>query len=124
MGDIVFAHMSDTNVKIAKLIYQIRQERGFTKEFLEKKLGTSQSAVNRIEHGKQNLSLETLARISDVLHKQLITINSGAISLRIDGGNELKGSITVKTSKNAAVSLLSSTPLNKLTTTPKTHPHT
>lgn len=114
--------MSDTNIKIAKLIYQIRQERGLTQSSFAKKLGTSQSAVNRIEHGKQNLSLETLGRISDVLNKQLITINPGAVSLRIDGGHELKGSITVKTSKNAAVSLLCATLLNKGATTLKDIP--
>lgn len=77
-----------------------------------KQLGTSQSAVNRIEHGKQNLSIETLARISDVLNKQLITISGGGVNLRIEGGHELKGEITLKTSKNAAVGLLCASLLN------------
>src|SRR5436190_10069884 len=98
--------MSDTNQKIGNLIYQIRQERGLTQAAFAKRLGTSQSAVNRIEHGRQNLSLETLGRISDVLNKQLISINPGAVSLRIEGGHELKGEIAVKTSKNATVGLI------------------
>lgn len=108
--------MSDTNEKIGTLIQQIRQERGLTQAEFAKRLSTSQSAVNRMEKGRQNLSLETLARISDVLHKQLISLNSGAINLRIEGGHELKGSIDVKTSKNAAVALLCASLLNKGTT--------
>ena len=53
--------MHETNQKIGRLIFQTRQDRGLTQAALAKKLGTSQSAVNRIEHGKQNLSLETQA---------------------------------------------------------------
>lgn len=102
--------------KISKLITQIRKDRGLSQTEFAKKLGTSQSAVNRIEHGLQNLSLDTIARISDVLNKQLINVTSSAVSLRIEGGRELSGSITVKTSKNAAVSLLCASLLNKGTT--------
>jgi UDP-N-acetylglucosamine 1-carboxyvinyltransferase len=108
--------METTNDKIGILIAQIRQERGLTQAEFARKLQTSQSAVNRIEHGKQNLSMETLGRISDVLNKQLISLNAGAMNLRIDGGHELHGEITLKTSKNAAVALLCASLLNKGTT--------
>lgn len=108
--------MQTTNEKIGHLIYQIRQDRGLTQAEFARKLGTSQSAVNRIEHGKQNLSLETLGRISDVLKKPLISISGSAINLRVNGGQELSGSIEVKTSKNAAVALLMASLLNKGTT--------
>ncbi|HVS79218.1 MAG TPA: UDP-N-acetylglucosamine 1-carboxyvinyltransferase [Candidatus Saccharimonadales bacterium] len=108
--------MYETNQKIGRLIYQIRQERGLTQAAFAKQLGTSQSAVNRIEHGKQNLSLDTLGRISDVLNKQLISLSGSAINLRIEGGHELKGEIELKTSKNAAVALLCASLLNKGTT--------
>jgi len=104
--------MNTTNEKIGHLIAQIRQERGLTQAEFAKQLGTSQSAVNRMEHGKQNLSLETMGRISDVLNKQLISLGSGAVNLRIEGGHELKGEITLKTSKNAAVGLLCASLLN------------
>jgi UDP-N-acetylglucosamine 1-carboxyvinyltransferase len=104
--------MHTTNEKIGSLIYQIRQERGLTQAAFAKQLKTSQSAVNRIEHGKQNLSLETLARISDVLNKPLIQIGESGVNLRIDGGHELKGTISLKTSKNAAVALLCASLLN------------
>ncbi|MBX4197362.1 UDP-N-acetylglucosamine 1-carboxyvinyltransferase [Candidatus Saccharibacteria bacterium] len=108
--------MYETNQKIGRLIYQIRQERGLTQAAFARQLGTSQSAVNRIEHGKQNLSLDTLARISDVLNKQLISLSGSTVNLRIEGGHELKGEIEVKTSKNAAVALLCASLLNKGTT--------
>lgn len=108
--------MSTTNEKIGNLIYQIRQERGLTQAEFARKLGTSQSAVNRIEHGKQNLSLETLGRISDVLKKPLISLSGSAVNLRVEGGHELKGAIETKISKNAAVCLLFATLLNKGTT--------
>jgi UDP-N-acetylglucosamine 1-carboxyvinyltransferase len=104
--------MITTNEKIGHLIAQIRQERGLTQAEFAKQLGTSQSAVNRMEHGKQNLSLETMGRISDVLNKQLISLGSGAVNLRIEGGHELHGEITLKTSKNAAVGLLCASLLN------------
>jgi UDP-N-acetylglucosamine 1-carboxyvinyltransferase len=108
--------MYETNEKIGRLIYQIRQERGLTQAAFARQLGTSQSAVNRIEHGKQNLSLDTLGRISDVLNKQLISLSGTAVNLRIEGGHELKGSVEIKTSKNAAVALLCASLLNKGTT--------
>jgi UDP-N-acetylglucosamine 1-carboxyvinyltransferase len=104
--------MNTTNAKIGNLIAQIRQERGLTQAEFAKRLGTSQSAVNRMEHGKQNLSLETMGRISDVLNKQLISLSGKAVNLRIEGGHELSGEITLKTSKNAAVGLLCASLLN------------
>ncbi len=111
--------MLTTNEQIGQLIAQIRQERGLTQNEFAKRLSTSQSAVNRMEHGRQNMSLETLGRISEVLNKQLISVNGGAVNLRIEGGRELSGEITIKTSKNAAVGLLCASLLNKGTTTLK-----
>lgn len=104
--------MSTTNQKIGHLIAQIRQDKGFTQAEFARRLNTSQSAVNRMEHGRQNMSLETLGRISDVLNKQIISLNKGAVNLRIEGGHELKGKIALKTSKNAAVALLCASLLN------------
>ena len=114
--------MPTTNEKIGQLISQIRQEKGFTQAEFARRLSTSQSAVNRMERGRQNLSLETLGRISDVLNKPIISLNSGAVNLRIEGGHELHGEITVKTSKNATVGLLAASLLNKGTTRLKNVP--
>jgi len=104
--------MSTTSEKIGHLIYQVRQEKGLTQAEFAKRLQTSQSAVNRIEHGHQNLSMDMLGRISDVLNKQIISVNTNALDLRIDGGHELHGSIPLKRSKNAAVALLCASLLN------------
>lgn len=103
--------------KIGTLIQETRQARGLTQAQLAKALNTSQSAINRIEKGGQNISLEMLARISDVLSSQIISLNqTGKINFRVEGGYELSGSIEVKTSKNAAVGLLCAALLNHGTT--------
>ncbi len=104
--------------KIGILIQETRQARGMTQAHLAEALNTSQSAINRIEKGGQNISLEMVARISEVLSSNIISLNpNGKINFRVNGGRELSGSIEVKTSKNAAVGLLCASLLNKGTTT-------
>ena len=106
--------------KIGNLIQETRQTRGMTQAELAEKLGTSQSAINRIEKGGQNISLDMLARISDVLSSQIVSLNQpGSINLRIEGGHKLSGEIATKTSKNAAVALLCASLLNRGVTTLK-----
>lgn len=114
--------MNQTSQKIGQFIYQIRQEKGLTQAEFARRLNTSQSAVNRIEKGKQNLSMEMLGRISDVLNKQIVSLGSGGINLRIEGGHELHGEIALKRSKNAAVALLCASLLNHGTTRFKSFP--
>lgn len=114
--------MSNTNEKIGVLVHQLRQERGLTQAEFARRMGTSQSAINRIEKGRQNLSLETLGRISDVLQKPIISISGQSTNLSIEGGRQLSGSIDVKVSKNAAVCLLMAALLNKGTTRLKKMP--
>ena len=109
---------NDYKAKIGKLIQETRINRGLTQTDLAERLGTSQSAINRIEKGGQNVSLEMVARISDVLSSNIVTLNdSGKINFRVHGGKELAGKIEVKTSKNAAVGLLCAALLNKGKTT-------
>jgi len=101
-------------VKIGNLIQESRTQKGFTQAQLADALGTSQSAINRIERGGQNISLEMIARISDVLSHDIMTLNrTGKINFRVHGGGKLSGSIEVKTSKNAAVALLCASLLNQ-----------
>jgi len=108
----------DYKGKVGALIQETRLSRGLTQSQLADALNTSQSAINRIEKGGQNISLEMLARISDVLSSELFTINqTGKINFRINGGKKLSGEIEVKTSKNAAVGLLCASLLNHGTTT-------
>jgi len=103
--------------KIGTLIQETRQARGMTQAQLAKSLGTSQSAINRIEKGGQNISLDMLNRISEVLSSQIITLTpTGTINFRIEGGHKLSGHIVTKTSKNAAVALLCASLLNRGTT--------
>jgi UDP-N-acetylglucosamine 1-carboxyvinyltransferase len=111
--------MTDVNYKtqIGKLIQETRLSRGLTQAQLAKALDTSQSAINRIERGGQNISLEMLARISDILSSSIVSLNrSGKIDFQINGGRKLSGEIEVKTSKNAAVGLLCASLLNHGTT--------
>ncbi len=104
--------------KIGTLIQETRQSRGMTQQELAKSLGTSQSAINRIEKGGQNISLDMLGRISDVLSSPIVSLNQpGSINFRVEGGHALSGRITTKTSKNAAVALLCASLLNRGTTT-------
>ncbi|MFI5212620.1 MAG: helix-turn-helix domain-containing protein [Candidatus Saccharimonadales bacterium] len=110
--------IDDYKVKIGTLIQEARTSRGLTQTELAKALSTSQSAVNRIEKGGQNISLEMIARISEVLSSNIVTLNNtGKINFQINGGKKLTGSIDVKTSKNAAVGLLCASLLNKGKTT-------
>jgi UDP-N-acetylglucosamine 1-carboxyvinyltransferase len=108
----------DYKVKIGGLIQESRQHRGYTQAQLAEALGTSQSAINRIEKGGQNISLEMIARISDVLSHDIMTLNqTGKLNFRVNGGRKLSGEIEIKTSKNAAVALLCASLLNKGKTT-------
>ena len=104
--------------RIGVLIRDARRHQGLTQSELGKRLGTSQSAVARIEQGQQNLSLEMLARIGGALERELVTFGTARPQhLRIVGGRKLSGRIAVKTSKNAAVALLCATLLNRGRTT-------
>lgn len=106
------------SLKIGNFIQQTRTQRGMTQAELAKRIGTSQSAINRIENGGQNLSMEMLARISDALQSQIVSLQQpGSLNFRVEGGHKLKGDITVRTSKNAAMGLLTASLLNKGTTT-------
>lgn len=110
--------IDDYKIKIGNLIQETRQSRGLTQTQLAESLGTSQSAINRIEKGGQNISLEMLARISEVLSSEIISLNqTGKMDFRINGGKKLFGEIEIKTSKNAAVGLLCASLLNHGTTT-------
>lgn len=109
--------MADYRKKIGKLIQETRQGKGMTQQQFADALGTSQSAINRIENGGQNVSLEMLARIGEVLSSEIVKLNTSGSNLVIEGGKELSGSIEVKTSKNAAVGLLCASLINKGTTT-------
>ena len=98
---------------IGETIEHMRLEKGWTQEELAKAVGSSQSAIHRIEKGGQNISLEMIKKLSEALGNQILSINdSVSQSFRIRGGKELSGEITINTSKNAAVALLCAALLN------------
>ena len=110
-------HGSDYKGRIGNLIRDARKHRGLTQHQLAELLATSQSAINRIEKGHQNLSLEMLARIGAALDSEIVALGAGPTHLRVDGPTTLSGSIDVKTSKNAGVALLCASLLNRGRTT-------
>src|SRR6478672_3730883 len=103
--------------RIGNLIRDARKHRGWTQQELADVLATSQSAVNRIERGHQNLSLEMLARVGEALDSEIVSLGGGPTHLRVTGPTTLSGSIDVKTSKNAGVALLCASLLNRGRTT-------
>jgi len=99
---------------IGNLITRLREDRGMSQESLAQKIGTTQSVVARIEKGEQNLSTETLSKISSALDHEIVSIaRGGTVNFRITGGRKLSGKIAVRTSKNGAVGILCASLLNR-----------
>ncbi len=103
-------------------IADLRESSGFTQTELAKKIKTTQSAIARMESGRQNVSADMLKKISKALGKNLITLSPGTVNLEITGGQKLKGTIETNTSKNGAVGLLCASLLNTGKTTLKRMP--
>jgi len=98
---------------IGETVEHMRLEKGWTQGELAEAVGSSQSAIHRIEKGGQNVTLPMIKKLSEALGKQILSINDSATeSFRIIGGKELSGEITINTSKNAAVALLCAALLN------------
>jgi len=99
---------------IGRLVRDARHRRGWTQARLAATLRTSQSAITRIEQGRQNLSLEMLVRIGQALGSEIVSPgHSGPMHLRVEGVRQLSRSINVKTSKNAGVALPCAALLNR-----------
>lgn len=98
-------------------IADLRETAGLTQSALANKINTTQSAIARIESGRQNVSADMLKRLSQALGKNLITLSPGTVNVTVCGGRKLSGTITTNTSKNGAVGLLCASLLNQGTTT-------
>ncbi len=98
--------------KIGAFIRDLREARGMTQSEFAAALSTSQSAVARMEKGEQNFSLGQIAKISDILGRQIISI-SKSMDFEVTGGQKLKGSVRTNYSKNGAVNMLCASLLNK-----------
>ena len=109
----------DYLARIGSLIRDARQHSGLTQAQLAEKLGTSQSAVNRMEKGQQNMTLEMISKIGSALDSEIVglgTATTGPTHLRVVGETTLSGAIDVKSSRNAGVALLCASLLNSGTT--------
>src|SRR3954454_11328232 len=104
---------ADYLARIGNLIRDARKHRGWTQQQLADVLATSQSAINRIERGDQNLSLEMVTRIGEALHSEIVSLGAAPTHLRVTGPTKLSGPIDVKSSKNAGVALLCASLLNR-----------
>lgn len=102
---------------IGERIADLREAQGMTQSELAGRLKTTQSAIARLESGRQNISAEMLKKLNKALGKNLVTSSPGSMSLRITGGTKLHGTIETNTSKNGAVGLLCASLLNKGKTT-------
>ncbi|GAB3276978.1 UDP-N-acetylglucosamine 1-carboxyvinyltransferase [Sinomonas notoginsengisoli] len=103
---------------VGVLLREVRSHRGWTQGQLASELGTSQSAVARMEQGKQNLSLRMIQRIEDILGQRIVNVGPPKMThLRVEGGHRLSGAVDVNTSKNAGVALLCASLINRGTTT-------
>lgn len=101
-----------TQKRLGFFIKNLREERGLTQSSFAKALGTSQSAIARMEAGKQNFSTGELIKISRILNRKLFTIPN-SLDFEIKGGRKLSGEITTNFSKNGSVTLLCASLLNK-----------
>ena len=104
--------------EIGHVIAGLRMEKSMTQAELANAIGTSQSAIHRIEKGQQNISLDMIKKLSNFFGSPILSINTAhSQGLRVNGGKELHGEITINTSKNAAVGLLCAALLNSGKTT-------
>ncbi len=118
-----FAMASARLEHIGALIRDLREERGFSQSEFAKKLKTSQSAVARLENGEQNLSTETLSKISAALNRDILKLSDRSLNIEIEGGKKLRGTVTTHASKNGAVGLLCASLLSRGVTTLRNVPH-
>jgi UDP-N-acetylglucosamine 1-carboxyvinyltransferase len=102
----------DNQKAIGAFIKKLREKRSLTQGELAKMLGTSQSAIARIETGGQNLTAGELLRISEALEHKIVTL-SDSYDFKIVGGKKLSGKIKTNTSKNGAMGLLGASLINK-----------
>lgn len=107
---------SDSHKKIGLFIKELRVKRGLTQKEFSEALGTSQSAVARMEAGDQNLSTTQLVKMSEVLGHQVVGLKE-SVDFKIEGGHKLRGTAVTNTSKNGALALLCGALLNKAPTT-------
>jgi transcriptional regulator with XRE-family HTH domain len=61
-----------TTMNAGELVRDVRKRRGLTQEQLAARASTSQAAISRIERGLVSPTVETLARLLDLMHEELV----------------------------------------------------
>lgn len=61
----------DSEVRLAVAIAEAREKAGLTQAALAKMLHTKQTNISRIERGAQNITVGTLEKIAQALHRRL-----------------------------------------------------
>ena len=63
--------------KIGMRVLKRRKELGLTQKELAGRLGITTTNIARIEHGEQNLTIRTLAKLADVLGTTVVELVGG-----------------------------------------------
>lgn len=64
--------LPEERIKITQQIRSLRKRLGYTQKGLAKKMGVMQQYISKIESGVENVSIDTLKKIADALHSNLI----------------------------------------------------
>ena len=114
-------HLSESRLgeerrALGAFVRRIREQRSLTQAEVAKALGTSQSALVRMEKGEQNMGIDLLRKLGDVLGHKIVSV-SDSVDFEIHGGRRLSGEIVTNPSKNGALALLFASLLNRNVTT-------
>ncbi len=88
---------------IAEKVITARKKANMTQEELANAIGSTQSAVARMEAGNQNFTSQMLDRLSDVLGPDIFTTKPIEKSVRIIGNAPLEGVVEIQGAKNSAL---------------------
>ncbi len=101
-----------TPENIGTFIKELREHKQLSQHEIGELVGTSQSAIARMESGHQNFSTEMLTRIGKALNHKIVSFNQ-SMDFEVKGGRKLSGEIATNCSKNGAMGLMCASLLNK-----------
>lgn len=105
--------MTDNPGSLGRLLQNVRNQRGLSRQQIAQALNVGVRAVQQIENGERNPDLALLNRYASALLDPAVSDKRPATHLQINGPTRLSGSIEVRSSKNAAVALLCASLLNE-----------
>lgn len=75
---------------VGRRIAELRVERGLTQEQFAERFGSSLKYVQRMEAGRQNLSVKSLVRIANALRSKAADLLAAPAALRANPGRPKK----------------------------------